>query len=179
MSNSVQPYGLQPATSAICGILQAKYCSGLPCPYPGDLPNPGIELMSLTSPALAGRVFTTSTTWEAHNSSLEHSKLCKRNPISFVNHSSFPNTTPQTTTNLPSLSMDLPFLDKYKWNHRTYDPMRLPFFTQYNTFKFHPLCSNNQCFIPFQCQVIVHCLHILHFIYLSVNKYFLSIFLFL
>ena len=26
---------------------------------PGDLPNPGIELLSLASPALAGRLFTT------------------------------------------------------------------------------------------------------------------------
>ena len=33
-----------------------EYWSGLPFPSPGDLPNPGIELMS---PALAGRVFTT------------------------------------------------------------------------------------------------------------------------
>ena len=32
---------------------------------PGDLPDPGIELMSLTSPALAGRFFTTTATWEA------------------------------------------------------------------------------------------------------------------
>ena len=31
----------------------------------GDLPNPGIELASLTSPALAGGFFTTSATWEA------------------------------------------------------------------------------------------------------------------
>ena len=30
--------------------------SGLPFPFPGDLPNPGIEL---TFPALAGRFFTT------------------------------------------------------------------------------------------------------------------------
>ena len=29
--------------------------SGLPFPTPGDLPDPGIELMSLSSPALAGR----------------------------------------------------------------------------------------------------------------------------
>ena len=34
--------------------------SGLPCPPPEDLPNPGIEPMSLTSPALAGGFFTTS-----------------------------------------------------------------------------------------------------------------------
>ena len=33
---------------------------------PGDLPDPGIESMSLRSPALAGGFFTTSTTWEAH-----------------------------------------------------------------------------------------------------------------
>ena len=43
-----------------------EYWSGLPCPSPGDLPNSGIELASLMSPALAGRFFTTSTTWEAH-----------------------------------------------------------------------------------------------------------------
>ena len=30
-----------------------------------SLPDPGFELMSLTSPALAGRFFTTSVTWEA------------------------------------------------------------------------------------------------------------------
>ena len=41
-----------------------EYWSGLPCPPPGDLPNPGIEPESLMSPALAGRFFTTSATWE-------------------------------------------------------------------------------------------------------------------
>ena len=46
-----------------------EYWSGLPCPYPGALPNPGIKPMSLTSPALAGKFFTTSTTWEALNAS--------------------------------------------------------------------------------------------------------------
>jgi len=33
--------------------------SELPFPVPGDLPDPGIELVSLASPALAGRFFTT------------------------------------------------------------------------------------------------------------------------
>ena len=42
-----------------------EYCSGLPCPPPEDLSNPGIEPMSLTSPALAGEFFTTNTPWEA------------------------------------------------------------------------------------------------------------------
>ena len=40
----------------------------MPCPPPGDLLDPGIEPVSLLSPALAGRFFTTSATWEAHDS---------------------------------------------------------------------------------------------------------------
>ena len=40
-----------------------EYWSGLP--RPGDLPNPGIKPVSFMSPALAGRFFTTSATWEA------------------------------------------------------------------------------------------------------------------
>ena len=42
-----------------------EYWSRLSFPPPGDLPNPGIEPASLISPALAGKFFTTSTTWEA------------------------------------------------------------------------------------------------------------------
>ena len=41
------------------GFFRQTYWSGLPCPSPGDFPNPGIKLMSPTSPALAGRFFTT------------------------------------------------------------------------------------------------------------------------
>ena len=46
-----------------------EYCSGLPFPPPGDLPDPGIELVSLVSPAWAGRFFTASATWEAQKTS--------------------------------------------------------------------------------------------------------------
>ena len=42
-----------------------EYWSGLPFPSPGELPYPGIEPRSLASPALTGRFFTTSATWEA------------------------------------------------------------------------------------------------------------------
>ena len=48
------------------GFSRQEYWSGLPCPPPGDLLNPGIEPMSLISPALPGRFFTTSTSWEAN-----------------------------------------------------------------------------------------------------------------
>ena len=36
-----------------------EYWSGLPLPSTGDLPDPEIKSVSLASPALAGRVFTT------------------------------------------------------------------------------------------------------------------------
>ena len=44
------------------GFFRQEYWSGLPCPSPRDLPDPGIKP---ASPALAGRFFTTSTTWQA------------------------------------------------------------------------------------------------------------------
>ena len=46
------------------GFSRQEYWSGLPCPPPGDLPNPGMEPASLMSPALAGGFFITSATWE-------------------------------------------------------------------------------------------------------------------
>ena len=48
------------------GFSRPEYWCVLICPPLGDLPNPGINPMSLKSPALAGRLFTTSTIWEAH-----------------------------------------------------------------------------------------------------------------
>ena len=42
-----------------------EYWSGLPFPSSGHLPDSGIEPTSSVSPALSGRFFTTSATWEA------------------------------------------------------------------------------------------------------------------
>ena len=53
-----------------------EYWGGSPCPPPGDLPNPRIKPSSLTSPALAGGVFTTSTTWEALSGVSSVVQLC-------------------------------------------------------------------------------------------------------
>ena len=47
------------------GFSRQEYWSGLPFPPPGDLPDSEIKLKSLMSPALAGRFFTTNTTWDA------------------------------------------------------------------------------------------------------------------
>ena len=60
----VVPHPVTPWTVACQSPLSVEfsrqeYWNGLPFPFPGDLPDPGIK------PALAGRFFTTSTTWEA------------------------------------------------------------------------------------------------------------------
>ena len=59
------PMDCSPPGSSVHGIFQARVWSGLPFPSPGDLPDPRIEPTCLTSPALAGRFLTTSTTWGA------------------------------------------------------------------------------------------------------------------
>ena len=50
--------------SSVHGIFQARILEWVTISCSRDLPDPGIELVSLASPALAGRVFTTSTTRE-------------------------------------------------------------------------------------------------------------------
>ena len=58
MSDSLQPHGLQ-HSRLLCPRDSPGKNTGLPFPPPGDLPDPGIKLTSLLSPALAGRFFTT------------------------------------------------------------------------------------------------------------------------
>ena len=61
VSDSLWPRGLcDPPGSSVLGILQGRILEWVAIPSPGDLPDPGIELTSLTSPALAGRFFTPS-----------------------------------------------------------------------------------------------------------------------
>ena len=47
------------------GFSRQEYWSGWPRPPPGDLPNPGNEPESLTSPALAGELFTPKASSES------------------------------------------------------------------------------------------------------------------
>ena len=68
MSDSLRLYGLLACQVPLSTrFSRQEYWGGLPCPPQGNLPDPGIKPMSLTSPALAGRFFTTSTIWEAWN----------------------------------------------------------------------------------------------------------------
>ena len=57
MSDSlVSPWTVARQAPLSTGFSRQEYWSGLPCPPPGDLPDPGIEP---GSPALAGGFFTT------------------------------------------------------------------------------------------------------------------------
>ena len=59
------PMDCSPQAPLFMGFSRQEYCSGLPHPPPRDLSDLGIEASSLMSPALAGRFFTTSASWEA------------------------------------------------------------------------------------------------------------------
>ena len=59
-----------PPGSSVHGILDKNTGVGGHFLFQGNLPDPGIKLLSLTSPALAGGFFATSATWEASESRL-------------------------------------------------------------------------------------------------------------
>ena len=61
------PWTAAHQASPSMGFSRQERCSGLPCPPLEDLPHPGIEPCLIHLPALADRVLTTSTTWEAQN----------------------------------------------------------------------------------------------------------------
>ena len=53
-----------PQAALSVGFFRQEYWSGLPCPSPGDLPDPGIEPVFLMSPDLAGGFLTTRASLE-------------------------------------------------------------------------------------------------------------------
>ena len=65
MSDSATLWTVARQAPLSMGFSRQVYWSGLQYPPPGDLPNPEIESAPLTSPALAGRFFIMSITWEA------------------------------------------------------------------------------------------------------------------
>ena len=56
------PIECSPPGSSVHGFSGQEYWSELPCPPPGDLPNPEVEPLSLMSPMLTGRFLPI---WEA------------------------------------------------------------------------------------------------------------------
>ena len=75
------PMDCSPLGSLSMGFSRQEYCSGLPCPPPGDLPNPGIKLKSLMSPALGGRFVTTSATWDSSYECQKSDKNKNQEPV--------------------------------------------------------------------------------------------------
>ena len=64
--NLCNPMDSSSSGFSVHGILQARILERVAMFSSwGDLSNPGIELVSLLSPALAGGIFNTSATWEA------------------------------------------------------------------------------------------------------------------
>ena len=57
VSDSATPWTVAHQAPLSVEFFRQEYWSELPFPTPGDLPNPGMEAESLTSPALAGSFF--------------------------------------------------------------------------------------------------------------------------
>ena len=101
------------------GFSRQEYWGRLPFPTPGDLPNPGIEPVSLAFPALVGEFSTTVTPGKperfmgfykfimtcSHHYSISKYPLCSA-------YSSLPPSSP-LVTDLFTMSIVLPFLDHY------------------------------------------------------------------
>ena len=58
------PMDHSPLSSSVHGILQTRILEWIVVPSSRGSPNPGVELKSLTSPALVGGFFTTSAIWK-------------------------------------------------------------------------------------------------------------------
>ena len=62
--SSCDPIDCSPQAPLSMGFSRQEHWSGLPCPPPGDLPDPRIRAKSLMPPASAGGFFTISGIWE-------------------------------------------------------------------------------------------------------------------
>ena len=65
VSDFVTPWNVACMAPLSKGFFRQKYWSALSFPPPGDLPDPGIEPMSVTTLAPADKFFTTSVTRKA------------------------------------------------------------------------------------------------------------------
>ena len=74
----VTPWTLARQAPLSLGFSRQEYQSGMPCPPPGDLPNPEMERRSLASPPLAGRFFTAVPSGKPQSLSILHKSFCLR-----------------------------------------------------------------------------------------------------
>ena len=71
------PVDCRPQAPLSMGFSRQEYWSGLPCPLPGDLPDPGIEPAFLKSPALAGGFFTASAQRKRYSTTVPKAPYCR------------------------------------------------------------------------------------------------------
>ena len=98
---SVTPWTAARQSPLSMGFPRQKYWSWLPCPPPGDLPDPGIKSTGPGSPALAGGFFTTE---QPHNASVHQILLHDLNCVGFVSMVQPP--APPSITSFPYMSSD-------------------------------------------------------------------------
>ena len=118
--------------SSVHGALRTRILEWVAMPSSRGIPDPGIKPMSLASPALAGRFFTTSTSWEHVKVAQSYPTLC--NPIQSMGFSRpeywselpFPSPgdlpNPGIEPRSPTLQADyLPaeLPEKPTWEHRS------------------------------------------------------------
>ena len=72
VSNFVTPWTVARQAPLSVGFFRQDYWSGLPCPPPGDLPNPGTEPMSPVSPALQEDSLSTEPPGKLQNVNIEY-----------------------------------------------------------------------------------------------------------
>ena len=73
----VTPWTVARQTPLSMGFSRQEYWSGLPCPLPGDLPDPGIEPAFLKSPALAGGFFTANAQRKRYSTTVPKAPYCR------------------------------------------------------------------------------------------------------
>ena len=79
MSTPCDPIDCSLSGPLSMGFSRQEYWSEMPCHPSGDLPNAGTEAASLTSPALVGRFFTTTTNMWIYIRDRERKNTCLRN----------------------------------------------------------------------------------------------------
>ena len=72
VSNSAALWTVARQAPLSVGFFRQDYWSGLPCPPPGDLPNPGTEPMSPVSPALQEDSLPTEPPGKPQNVNIEY-----------------------------------------------------------------------------------------------------------
>ena len=81
VSDSLWPMDCNPPGSSVHGILQARLLECIVISFSGDLPDPGIELVTLTS-SKSGRVMMSHLLWSSQKSQDSWGNACSSNILS-------------------------------------------------------------------------------------------------